>query len=398
MHSRAFRYTMFGLLYFVQGTVLGYFVSLNARYLLDHGLTMENVGIFSLIALLPFVLKIFMGLLSDKVNLFGMGHRKPYIFIGLFIQTLCLVIVPFVDPAKSYWGFVFVAFMLQTGMALYDTCTDGLAIDTTPVEEEGIIQGFMVGGRALGTILLASVVGLLANQGLWQYVFWLLALLTLLPVPFVMQMSEPKEVEQREFKWSAFGHFKEGRIILLSGIGFLIFFIIAGVNQALNPFLAQILDINYQTAGIVGSVWGIGVVAGAMLTGWLIKKVGFNRILFSVIAIGAFSVGGLLLISSMSTIWLFVILFGYSYGAYQTIYYAMAMNNVERSVAATMYSIFMAISNIGQGVGMAVIGMLIVRLDYPISLLIFAGLNLLLIPLAMQFLLHKKPDVELQPA
>jgi len=48
---------------------------------------------------------------------------------------------------------------MQLGMALYDTCTDGLALDTTPVEEQGKIQGFIVGGRAVDTIVAASMVG-----------------------------------------------------------------------------------------------------------------------------------------------------------------------------------------------------------------------------------------------
>jgi MFS transporter, PAT family, beta-lactamase induction signal transducer AmpG len=398
MHSKAFRYTMFGLLYFTQGTVLGYFVSLNALYLLDRGLTMANVGIFSLIAMLPFVIKIFMGLLSDKVNLLGMGHRRPYIFIGLFVQTLCLIIVPFINPASNFPLFVFMAFMLQMGMALYDTCTDALAIDTTPEEEEGIIQGFMVGGRAVGTILLASVVGQLANQGLWQYVFWLLAVLTLLPLPFVIKASEPKKVEQREFKWSAFANFKQVRIILLSSIGFLIFFIIAGVNQVMNPYLTATLDINLATAGNVASVWGIGVVAGALLTGWLIKQVGFNRILFATIIVGGLSVAGLLWITDTVNMWAFVLLFGYGYGSYQTIYFAMSMNNVVPGVAATMYSIFMAISNIGQGVGMAVIGGMVKQSHYTQPLLIFAGLNILILPMALWFLALKKPQTTLETA
>ena len=93
---------------------------------------MADVGVFGAIALIPFVIKIFLGMLSDRVNLFGMGHRKPYILIGLIIQALCLVFAPFIDPAANYWGFVAMAFTLQMGMALYDTCTDGLALDTTP--------------------------------------------------------------------------------------------------------------------------------------------------------------------------------------------------------------------------------------------------------------------------
>ena len=88
------RYTMFGSLYFSQGTILSYFTALNALYFLSKGLSMADVGVFAAIALIPFIIKIFLGMLSDRVNLFGLGHRKPYILLGLTIQVLCLVVVP----------------------------------------------------------------------------------------------------------------------------------------------------------------------------------------------------------------------------------------------------------------------------------------------------------------
>ena len=44
MHvSKPLRYTMFGLLYFTQGTILSYFTALNALYFLSRGLTMGAV-------------------------------------------------------------------------------------------------------------------------------------------------------------------------------------------------------------------------------------------------------------------------------------------------------------------------------------------------------------------
>ncbi|MEJ2758415.1 MAG: hypothetical protein P8046_08060 [Anaerolineales bacterium] len=135
------RYAMFGSLYFTQGTILSYFTALNALYFLHKGLSMTDVGIFASIALIPFVIKIFWGMLSDRVNLFGLGHRKPYIVIGLVVQLVCLVIVPFIDPAEQYWTFVAVAFILQMGMALYDTCTDGLALRRL----SGLIHGSLSG-------------------------------------------------------------------------------------------------------------------------------------------------------------------------------------------------------------------------------------------------------------
>ena len=51
--------------------------ALNALYLLEYGLELTGIGIMGTIALIPFVIKVFLGMLSDKVNILGLGHRKP---------------------------------------------------------------------------------------------------------------------------------------------------------------------------------------------------------------------------------------------------------------------------------------------------------------------------------
>ncbi|MHC4440262.1 MAG: MFS transporter, partial [Planctomycetota bacterium] len=207
--NKAVRYLMFGLLYFSQGIVLSYFTALNALYFLDNGLAMRDVGIVTSIAMIPFVLKIFLGILSDRVNLLGMGHRKPYILLGLLTQTLCLIVAPFINLSTHYWLFVLVAFILQMGFALYDTCTDGLAVDTTPSEEQGVVQGIMVGSRALGVVLTASIVGLLAEHVSWLAVFLLMAFLTMIPFSLVLCVREPSRLAGQAFQWGAFGAFKQ---------------------------------------------------------------------------------------------------------------------------------------------------------------------------------------------
>jgi len=111
---------------------------------------MKGVGLIGLIGMLPFVLKIFLGILSDRVNLLGGGYRKPYILIGVFVQVIALVLVPLIDPRQNFVLYALLGFILMTGMALYDTATDGLALDTTPEDEQGTIQGLMVGGACPG--------------------------------------------------------------------------------------------------------------------------------------------------------------------------------------------------------------------------------------------------------
>ena len=381
--SKTARYAMFGSLYFSQGTVFAYFTSLNALYFLSKGLSMGDVGIFGAIALIPFVIKIFLGMLSDQVNLLGLGHRKPYILLGLLIQTVCLALAPFIDPAASYWGFVALAFILQLGMALYDTCTDGLALDTTPEAEQGTIQGFMVGGRAAGVVITASVVGWLAQEVSWTAVFWLLGVLTLVPIPLVLSIKEGQREGDGKFEWGAFSAFKRKPIIALAAAGFLFFLVIAGANQNVNPFLESEFGITLQRAGLYTTIWGIGVVMGGLLGGRLIDRIGQHRGTLVALFFSFISILALAIIPGSGYAWGIVLVFGLSYGTYQTVYFALAMNHTDPRIAASMYSIFMAVTNVGQGVGFAVAGGLadLPAVGFRWAFVILTCINLLALPL-----------------
>lgn len=364
---------MFGLLYFTQGTILGYFAALNALYLLDRGLDMQAVGIFSSIALIPFMIKILFGFLSDRFNLFGLGHRKPYILIGLLVQFVCLLIVANIDPGKSYWGFVALAFFLQMGMAFYDTCTDGLALDTTPEHEKGLLQGFMVGGRAVGVIVSSLVVGIIAEQS-WPMVFYFLAALTLLPIPVLFFMREPERHPDERFNWAAFKAFKQTSILAAAGAGLFIFLVIVGANQLVNPALTEKFGIDLSTAGLMTTLWGIGCVGGAFAGGLILDKLGDKTsVLATIFAVAA----AMILLAAVPTLplaYAVVIYFGVAYGAGQAIYFALAMKYTLPSIAASMYAILMAVTNVGQGIGLGVGGMLTKNLGYPITFLAFGAL------------------------
>ena len=396
---KVLRYLTFGSLYFTQGTILGFFAALNALYLLANGLTMTDVGIFGFIALLPFILKIGLGILSDRVNLFGMGHRKPYILIGLAVQLLCLIAAPFIDPGQHFWGYVAMAFTLQMGMALYDTCTDGLALDTTPQEEQSTIQGFMVGGRALGTIVASSAVGILAENVSWLAVFWTLAALTLLPVPLVLIIKEEARSVEKRFNWQAFKAF-DGKTFLAAGLGLMMFLVILGVNQLVNPFLEQQFGISLSTAGLITSLWGLGVVGGSLVGGWLLRRYPLKKGLSAAVILLSLAVLALALLVApqfgLSLAIGLVVFFGVAYGAYQTEYFAVAMRLVDPRIAASMYAILMAFTNVGQGIGMYLSGALTDALGFQAALLVLLGINILLLPFIQ--VVFKQEKAEMKPA
>lgn len=380
--SKFVNYFMFGALYFTQGTILAYFLSINALYFKENGLSGLNLGIFGTIAMIPFVIKIFFGMLSDQVSLFGRGHRKPYILIGLAIQIACLIAVPFIELSTQFWLFVAVAFMLQMGMALYDTCTDGLALDTIPKEEEGTIQAIMVGGRALGLVLTAPLVGWLAEYAGWQWVFWALAISTLIPLPFVLGIKEGTRTVEKEFRWEAFKSFKSKYVIAIALVGFMFFTVYAGVNAVVNLSLeVRFPDaFNKAIAGLVSAVLGTGIIAGGIFGGRVLDSLGKKKAIWAALLTSLAANIALALIPGANWAWAVVFILGLSFGVQQTIIFALSMNATDGRIAASMYSILMAVTNVAQAVGMFITGALSDVIGF-LPLFILMGLiNLLAVP------------------
>ena len=379
--SKSARYAMFGLIYFAEGAILSYFTALNALYLLSFNLSMSQIGLMGMIALIPFVIKIFMGMLSDRFNLLNMGYRKPYIIIGLVVQCLCLVVVPSINPGENFWSFALLAFTLMMGQALYDTCTDGLALDTTSEAEQGTIQGIMVGGRAMGVVLISAALGLIVTHGSWTIAFWVLAGLTLIPLPFVFMVKEAPRPADRKFEWKAFRAFSQKGIIALGLLGALYSFIINGTNQIINPFMDNTFHIGITSAGFYTTLWGIGVVLGGLTGGRLTDKIGQHRSLKGALFISMATILSLSLIINPAMAWPLIGLFGLAFGYYETVYFAVSMRSTDPRIAASMFAILMAVANIGTGIGLGLSGLAVDTIGYRLTFVIIACLNLLALPL-----------------
>jgi MFS family permease len=76
-----------------------------------------------------------------------------------------------------------------------------------------------------------------------------------------------------------------------------------------------------------------------------------------------------------------VFLFGMAYSTYQTVYFALAMGYTDARIAASMFAILMAMTNVGQGIGMPLAGLLVDKSSYVVAFLVLAGINLLALPL-----------------
>ena len=162
--SKTARYTMFGLLYFSQGAILSYFTALNSLYLLSFDLTMSQIGLMGTIALIPFVLKIFLGMLSDRSTYSIWVTANPILFLGLLVQAACLLIVPQINPGPTsgcLWRWLFSCkpewhYMIPAPMAW----------PWIPPRKrrKAKFRALWWGGRAMGVVMISAVIGLVGPK------------------------------------------------------------------------------------------------------------------------------------------------------------------------------------------------------------------------------------------
>ena len=108
---------LFGSLYAIFGIVVAYFFNFNQGYMAGADVPEATIGTMRSVALLPLVFRFLGGPLSDRINLLGFGHRKPYIVLGLGLQMLGLAGLAAVDP-NAHLAYGAVAFVTVVGLAL----------------------------------------------------------------------------------------------------------------------------------------------------------------------------------------------------------------------------------------------------------------------------------------
>ncbi len=380
------RLVFYALIYFVQGAMLTFFMSYNVLYLRSFQVDFSLIGLVNGIMLIPFILKIFIGLLSDRVNFFGLGHRKPYIILGLSLQLIGFLFLPGINPIEQSFFYIVILLMTALGMSTYDTCTDGFSIDSTHKDQRGKVQSMMVGGRALSSIISAFAFGLLAERQAWTTLFMIIAGLSLLALAFVLFIKEPDRKEKQAGEKQTFSIKALGQNSYLTFlvIGLIYPLALYSTNAMISPFLHESLGISMNTVGMMLASFGIGSVLGAVIGGPQMKKLGRSKSFFTALAITIFATICLALIQNVMLIWGAIILFGIAFGYYETIFFALAMDFAQAGLAAFMFSISMAVGNLGIGAGQPLAGVLVDHIGFRWLFLVSAGIHLLVMPFALR--------------
>jgi len=343
---------LFASLYALQGVVVAYFFNYNLLYMMAGGVRKADAADAQSLALLPFILKFLGGPLSDRFNLLGLGHRKPYIMIGLVVQSLGLLSLSLMHPANNLAGFTALALLTVAGLALYDTCCDGMVIDVTPAADRDRVQGMLVASRAAAAMLCTLGFGFLLEftgngPGRGDPVLWICAALGIIPLIQALIVPEPRRAEDAErFQWRALSVLLRPRSLVLLAFGAFYALVGYGVEINLGSFYNEALHFRERTIGALGSSRYVGRVIGAALLPVFAARLGRSWVLKAGVLALAAATMLQAAISGPAPAGLAAGAFGAANGWTDAVFYVLAMEASDPRMAASTYALFMAVTNI----------------------------------------------------
>ena len=372
------RFSTLCALYFAQGFPWGFMTVALVAYLGEQGITLAETGQLLAMAILPWTFKLLWAPLIDSVNYPAMGRRPPWILFAQLMMAITLITMATSGDLINNLTYLSWMFFLHNCFAsLQDVCTDALAVDILLPEERGKVNGFMWGSKTIGIGVGGAVMAtLLANTSINFTVFFQTGLI-LLVMLFPLLIRE--RIGEKLLPWTKGKNMLKNSIEsirnpiqvvkdIFKGFSLKITFIIAifllcaSIGDGVNS--TKLLNLYTQTLGWKAESYsqvagGIGIIFeffGAILGGFLADRIGRKKTI--IMGYGGFGIAAIIFgvflpdYSSSNDFLSAYLVFPPFFRALGTVaVFSLCMNISWTKSAATMFTCYMAISNISTIVG-----------------------------------------------
>ena len=414
------RYFSFSALYTAQGIPEGItFLAIPAWLAMNDKSPIEIATFLGVIGI-PWSFKILIAPLMDRFTLLSMGRKRPWVIFGQLGLIFSFLSIGFVsDPLNNPTGLMITGFLISFFGAFQDVATDGMAVDVIPADEQARANGLMWGSKTIG-LSLSLVIGttLINSIGFTLAIASLALVVALIMIIPIVVTERPGE---KLMPWSKGKAAEESnqtqlkswvqilrslyRVVRLQCsvifcIGSFVLGIMYGLMDTLFPiFSIQELGWTDTTFSQVFSVTSvIAGFLGMFIGGYLVDYFGKIKMLTLylatvtlLIAAFAFSAG----LWNNPTVMYGFMLFYYTLYTFLCIaLFASGMQLCWKTVAATQFTLYMALSNMGRSVGSALLGILKSNFSWEFIFLIIAAIPII-VAVMMQFINFSKHKIKI---
>ena len=383
-------------LYLAQGIPWGFMAIVLVSYLAERGLDETGAGVLSAIIVLPWTFKLIWAPLIDSVTVRSMGRRRFWIITAQISMAITLIgilwqgseILTGDIDVREVAAFLAVTFFIHNCFAsMQDVCTDALAVDILPAKEQGLTNGLMwcakLIGKSGGAGLFAWIIASYAENGLLYAIaiqFFVLLLIMLLPLLLLERegekllpwtRGEPKGSTSNQAIQdpylvirNLFSGFSLVSTVLFAMFGLILWVAFGSIEVLTTVFYPQQLGWTFDEFSYVnGSLAIIPILIGTIGGGLLGDRYGRRPMVVLAVIGFSISVVGFALAGEMrSERWFasaFLLVYQAFYAFCTVNFLAGAMNISWTISAASMFTVFMTLSNVGYIFGQQLAGPLV---------------------------------------
>jgi MFS transporter (putative signal transducer) len=281
-----------GGLYVAQSVIGGVTWTGLPAVLRDQGLSLDNVGLLSLIAL-PWALKFLWAPMVERYRLPPVGRNRSGVIVavGGIISIAGLIVVGLLGPSPLAPVLACLT-IVALAAATVDIACDGYAVESLPRSQHGWANAAQVGGAYLGSAIGGGLFLLLVAGLGWTDAMWAMAaLLAVLGLPFLLRSQAAGASEERAHVPSLAAALRRPEI--RRGLLAAALYVVAQkmALMMLGPFLVD-AGLDLATLGLLNGAGSMVVGLGAaLLGGALVRMLGARAVLVIALVLQALALG-----------------------------------------------------------------------------------------------------------
>ena len=361
------------LMGFACGLPLLLTITVLQAWMKEEGVDLTVIGMMSLVGL-PYTLKFLWAPVLDRFTLPFLGRRRGWLLIAQVALIFSISGLGFSDPVENPWMMAFAAFLVTFFSASQDIVVDAYRREDLPDEELGLGSSLYVNGYRVG-MLLASGGGLImADHMPFFMVYQIMAVCmlpgvvtTLLAPEPEIHAGTPKTMREAVFDPLIEYFSRRGALWILA---FILFYKI-GDTMASAMTIPFYLDIGFSKTqiGMVVKLFGFwAIVAGTLIGGVIMLRLGINRSLWAFGFLQAVSTAGFAVLALFGPSLLLlstVIAFeNFSSGMGTAAFIAFMASITNKKFTATQYALLSSIMGVPRVIASAPTGFLAKNLGW----------------------------------
>lgn len=361
---------------FSSGLPLFILYQLVPGWLRDEGVSLTEIGLFSLIGI-PYVWKFIWSPFLDRYSFPVLGRRRSWMLITQILLLFSIAGFGFVNPVMDIWLVAYLAAIVAFFSASQDIVLDAYRRELLKEHELGLGNSIHVQAYRLSGLVPGSLAFILADHISWQSVFLIVAAFMLLGILLTLFIKEINndDIVPKTLQDAVVMPFKDflNRKGLLAALQILMFLFLYKLGDSMatalqTPFFIDLGFTKTEIGVVAKSASLIAMTIGLIVGGLVMIKLSINRALWLFGVVQIISILGFAALAEIgNNTYALAFAMGFEYlgvGLGTAAFTAFIARTTNPAFAATQFALFTALTALPRTFANATTGIIVEQIGW----------------------------------